>query len=197
MSRIQTSDLKHAVLVGEIVVGLPVPQKSLSKYWWDTKIEMKYDAGFDKKSNVSAAVYFILVDGEIVKIGQTQAGVGFVHGTLPPYLRAGFDSPSPSRFAINYLMREAIQSKKKVEFYVQYGEPQKVPIRGIWSESVREVSCGGKEMEVACLKDYKKIYGVFPSWNFQERGEKIPLKIQEDFNTYKSNKIEHNKKTTK
>jgi hypothetical protein len=35
-----------------------------------------------------------------------------------------------------------------------------------------------KVMEDACRVDYKKIYGKYPPWNFQENGEKWPEHIQ-------------------
>jgi hypothetical protein len=33
-------------------------------------------------------------------------------------------------------------------------------------------------MEDACRIDYKKIYGKYPQWNFQENGEEWPAHIQ-------------------
>ena len=41
-----------------------------------------------------------------------------------------------------------------------------------------------KEMEHACREDYKKVYGKYPLWNFQENAEQFPEHIKQSFKNY-------------
>lgn len=190
-----SSQLKNAIRLGEVKVGNNKYNGNRHVYW-DYSLVIDYDSNFPKnlKNKHLSIVYFILVDNEVYKIGQTSAKNG-IAGCLSFYLKAGQDDPRDNRFSINYLMRECIKENKKVEFYIQYSEPVKVQTKGIFSISEVEVPVSAKGMEEACIKDYQSVYGknTYPVWNFQESGTSPPNNILVEYNSYISKRLAERK----
>ena len=185
------SNLTHAVRVGSVHVGTKAKQTD-GYILYPTALVMEWDATFPKEMRKKhlGIVYFLAVNGEVVKIGQSSGKSG-IAGCMGFYLGAGTDDPSDTRFAINYMMREEIKKGNKVEVYIQYEQPVKMMTRGITSVVELEVPVSPKAMEHLCQQDYKNVHGTLPPWNFQEAGLPIPAHIQEMYAAYRVNRNKH------
>jgi hypothetical protein len=79
---------------------------------------------------------------------------------------------------IHALIQELLDAGKEVKIYTLFNDPIKVIAYGLCSANEVTTYPDVKVMEDACRVDYKKIYGKYPSWNFQENGEEWPEHIQ-------------------
>lgn len=178
---------KDAVLVGEIQISNDYKYRGNRYVKYQKKLQIKYDSSFDKslKNKKLSIVYIIAVDGEIRKIGQT-SGSGGIANCLSFYCIAGFDDPSIRSFAINYLMREEIKKGSKIEIYMKYLDLIPVQAPGLFSVHSKHAAISAKVLEEACLDDYQAIHGtgVYPSWNFQEKGSSLYEQIQKEYAEY-------------
>ncbi|HVT75213.1 MAG TPA: hypothetical protein VHD69_02265 [Candidatus Paceibacterota bacterium] len=117
----------------------------------------------------SGRIYLIVVDGVIKKIGGSQSKGG-IKSTLLFYQGGMQGGPSIRTFGIHLLIRRELEQNKKVEIYMITSKKTKTLVKGLFSEDEAEVAAF-KDMEDKCKKDYKETEGVYPPWNFQERGE--------------------------
>ena len=185
----KVSQVNGFTRVGEIGYKDKAPRSIRSWYHYDTKLNIILDKDLDKKlyATQMAIVYLFVVNGEIVKIGQT-GGKGGMKGCLNFYLGAGFGADGPPRFNINALVRECLERGDKVEIYYTYTENYILPVRGLISDGKVECCVGAKEMESLSLTQYKGIEGDYPEWNYQERGVECPRHIVESYNTFRVNR---------
>ena len=177
--------LENTIRVGEIRIGKAVTSERFIKY--KNKLKIKYDPNFpsDLKRRHVSLVYFICVDGEVYKIGQSSNKCG-IEGCLSFYLNAGTDDSGLNRYAINLLIREKIESGSKVEIYMIYKDSIEVEIPTLKSTRKIFVPVSAKGMEEAILQEYNDLFGEFPVWNYQERGTRLPDYIHESFAEYKT-----------
>ena len=175
-------DLKFAIRIGECRIdSTPSPKKGA----YEHQMFFEWDASFPTKERkrYSAMVYYIIVDGRIIKIGQTSPKNG-ISGSIGFYINAGFDTPGANRFAINALIRTEITKGSRVEFYIQRMESVEFEIPGI-ERTEKIMACpDAKIMEQICKKQYLSRMGEYPAWNFQERHEEIPNDLQESHRKY-------------
>ncbi|MGI9460990.1 MAG: hypothetical protein ACR2NY_00225 [Alphaproteobacteria bacterium] len=158
---------------------------------------MIYDKNFPNKlqNKYLSIVYFILVNDELYKIGQT-LGKGGIKDAMQFYLIVGSGSPGINRFTINALIRKEIKDGNKVELYMQYAETiNDVEIKGIFSIKKQNVLINAKTMEQVCLEDYQKKHGQnkFPKWNFQESHTQPSDDIKDAYYRYRLNREKSNK----
>jgi hypothetical protein len=129
------------------------------------------------KYNV-ARTYFIVVDGEIYKIGQS-GDKGGMKKTLAIYMNGGLKgSPSPRSIGIWYLMYKELLAGRKVEIYMHYMDEIWAWVPNFLSEG-KEVKTriDPKCLESVDLEAYRTKEGVYPPWNFQENGKKWPKEV--------------------
>jgi len=179
---------KNIIRVGNITLnGRKVNSKRYTKY--DKTLGFKWDEDLDEnlKTNMLSIVYFIVVNKDIYKIGMTM-GKGGIKSCLDFYLSAGTDEPGYNRFTINWLLRKELNNGKEVEVYMMYEEPIKMQVKTLTSYTECSVLIDGKILEHNCKEDYKKIYGNYPKWNYQENGEVINEQISNEFGEYKLNR---------
>jgi hypothetical protein len=184
-SSMKIKSVKSAIRVGEVINGTKLV-KSNAYILYPTRLSIEWDKNFPhelKKKHLSI-VYYIVVNDEIYKIGQT-SGKNGIHGCMAFYFGAGTDDPGQARFTINYLMRQELGKGNRVHIYMQYEEPIKIKVNGIFSSKTTLVPISPKEMETLCLEDYHSKTGNFPVWNFQEMGKPVPHKIEEAFSNYR------------
>ncbi len=119
-----------------------------------------------------ARVYIIVVDGEIKKIGGSQA-VGGIKATLQIYQDGGIKGrPSIRSYGVwFYLYTEAIAGKK-IEFYMIYQDNFQAQVKGLFGfHAVNNAYISYKLIEECCLLDYKSLSNdKIPDWNLQEQG---------------------------
>lgn len=179
------SSVKTAIKVGKIIKN-PNTYKGNKYVLYSHSLKLIYDLNFPKelKSKQVSLIYFFVVDGEIVKIGQSSNGYG-IQGCMNFYLIAGQDDPGLNRFAINYLIRKSLQNGSNVELYMKYQEPIKTRIEGMFGSKIIEVPVSAKGMEELAINEYLNIENKYPMWNYQESKEGIPAEIQKIFGKYK------------
>ena len=142
--------------------GKPLPQKIL-------------------KENL-ARVYIIVVDGEIKKIGGSQAEGG-IKQTLEIYRDGGAKGrPSIRSFGVWYFLYYTILEGKKIEFYMIIEDNFSKEIKGLFgTKKVENAYISYKLIEQCCIDDYLSVEnGKHPEWNVQEQGMDWPLDIKNE-----------------
>lgn len=176
INEININNIKNLIYIGDIVFN-----DTKSKGKW--KIKYKCDKDIQKKEN--GRIYLIVVDNIIYKIGSSECKGG-IKGTFNFYEGGLGGSPSIRTFGIHLLITEELKLGKNIKIYVLFIEPIKVIINGLFSSIEKITYPQIKEMENLCREDYKKIYGNYPKWNFQENVEEWPeyikLAYKEQFN---------------
>lgn len=129
-----------------------------------------------------ARVYLIVVDGEIKKIGGSQADGG-IKSTLSIYRDGGIKGrPSIRSFGIWYFLYHTILSGAKIEFYMIYQENFEKEIKGLFGrKKVQNAYISYKLIEQCCVEDYLNAEGnKHPDWNVQEQGLDWPIEIKDE-----------------
>ena len=167
---------ERIVYVGQVKYKQPRIENTPENKWkgkWD--IDYKCSKEIQAKEN--GRIYFILADGEIYKIGSS-SGKGGIKTTFSFYISGLGGSPSIRTMGIHALIQELLDAGKEVKIYVLFNDPIKVIAYGLCSANEVVTYPDVKVMEDACRVDYKKIYGKYPRWNFQENGEEWPAHIK-------------------
>lgn len=143
-----------------------------------------------------ARVYLIVVDGEIKKIGGSQAEGG-IKNALAIYRDGGVKGrPSIRSFGVWYFLYHTILENKKIEFYMIYQENFKKEIKGLFGlKSVSNAYISYKLIEQCCIEDYLKAENNrFPEWNVQEQGMDWPTEIKNQHADIQKNAQSRDKK---
>lgn len=156
-----------------IYIGNIVEKTTNSKGKW--KLEYICEKEIQKKEN--GRIYFIIVDDQIYKIGSSECKGG-IKNTFAFYEGGLGGSPSIRTFGIHLLIQEQLNLGKTIKIYALFIEPIKVIIPGLLCSVEKITYPQIKEMEDLCREDYKKIYGKYPQWNFQENVEEWPEHIK-------------------
>ncbi len=177
----QTIDITNVPNI--VYIGNIVKKTTNSKGKW--KLDYVCDKEIQKKEN--GRIYFIIINDEIYKIGSSECKGG-IKNTFGFYEGGLGGSPSIRTFGIHQLIQEQLNLGKIIKIYALFIEPIKVTIQGIVSSVERITYPQIKEMEDLCRKDYKKIYGKYPQWNFQENVEEWPEHIKLAFKEQVNNR---------
>lgn len=143
-----------------------------------------------------ARVYLIVVDGEIKKIGGSQA-IGGIKSTLEIYRDGGVKGrPSIRSFGVWYFLYHTILEGKKIEFYMIYQDNFEKEVKGLFGlKRVKNVSISYKFIEQCCIEDYLDFEsGKLPEWNVQEQGMDWPLEIKNEHALIQQNAQSRKKK---
>ncbi|MCQ2696610.1 GIY-YIG nuclease family protein [Helicobacter pylori] len=120
-----------------------------------------------------ARVYLIVVDGEIKKIGGSQADGG-IKSTLNIYKDGGVKGrPSIRSFGVWYFLYHTILTGAKIEFYMIYQPNFETQVKGLFGfHAIKDASISYKLLEQACLTDYRNNNNdALPEWNAREQGK--------------------------
>ncbi|WRE23883.1 GIY-YIG nuclease family protein [Helicobacter pylori] len=129
-----------------------------------------------------ARVYLIVVNGEIKKIGGSQADGG-IKSTLNIYKDGGIKGrPSIRSFGVWYFLYHTILTGAKIEFYMIYQPNFETQVKGLFGFCViKDASISYKLLEQACLTDYRNNSNdALPEWNVQEQGKDWPNDIKDE-----------------
>ncbi|MBM3921374.1 MAG: hypothetical protein FJ347_09175 [Sphingomonadales bacterium] len=181
----EIKEVKTCIRVGHIIIS-DVEYSGSSIVYHKKALELIYDSKFPTvlKSKHLSLIYIFTVNGVIHKIGQSSAKNG-ISGCMSFYLNSGQDDPGINRFAINIFIREEIRKGNEVEVYMAYMDLITVEVPGLFKNEIVEVPISAKGMEELFMKQYHSIENRFPTWNYQENGEKLPSKVAESFGKYK------------
>ena len=174
MNKIFVSKISNIVFIGEI------QQKNTnSKGKW----KLNYCCSELNKKMENGRVYFITSDEEIKKIGCSSCKGG-IKTTFSSYEGGLGGKPSIRTFGIHKLIQKEIDKGKSVKIYCLFNDWFETMIQGITSKEKKKVFPDIKEMERMCTSDYKKIFGKYPPWSFQENGEEWPKEIKISYNLH-------------
>ena len=164
---INVTDIPKIQYIGQIA-----PKDTKSKGKW--KVDYQCNKEIQKQEN--GRIYFLVVNGEIFKIGSS-ACEGGIKTTFAFYEGGLGGSPSIRTFGIHVLIQQQLDAGRLVQIYALFIEPIRIQISGI--TSVKEVVTYPdiKVLEDLCREDYKLVYGKYPQWNFQENADKWPDEI--------------------
>ncbi|WQX92975.1 GIY-YIG nuclease family protein [Helicobacter pylori] len=129
-----------------------------------------------------ARVYLIVVDGEIKKIGGSQADGG-IKSTLNIYKDGGVKGrPSIRSFGVWYFLYHTILTGAKIEFYMIYQPNFETQVKGLFGfHAIKDASISYKLLEQACLTDYRNNNNdALSEWNVQEQGKDWPNDIKDE-----------------
>ncbi|MCQ2887247.1 GIY-YIG nuclease family protein [Helicobacter pylori] len=129
-----------------------------------------------------ARVYLIVVDGEIKKIGGSQADGG-IKSTLNIYKDGGVKGrPSIRSFGVWYFLYHTILTGAKIEFYMIYQPNFETQVKGLFGfHAIKDASISYKLLEQACLTDYRNNnHDALPEWNAREQGKDWPNDIKDE-----------------
>lgn len=138
--------------------------------------KMNYVCENELQTREGGRVYYIVVDGEIHKIGQSEARGG-IRGTISPYMGGDRGSPSLRTFGVHTLILQNLRENREVSFWIRPMETTRVTIHGINRIHELEVTSSAKHLEEVLRKEYKELLGRYPPWNFQENGGDWPREI--------------------
>ncbi len=157
-----------------------------------TKLNFNYLKNLKDENNQSlsqniltqnvARVYLIVVDGEIKKIGGSQADGG-IKSTLNIYKDGGVKGrPSIRSFGVWYFLYHTILTGAKIEFYMIYQSNFETQVKGLFGfHTIKDASISYKLLEQACLTDYRNnSHDALPEWNVQEQGKDWPNDIKDE-----------------
>lgn len=179
------SKVKKALRVGEIQNGKKAYTGKKNVYH-KVALELIFDKKFPnefKKKHLTL-VYLFTVNKIIYKIGQSSGKTG-ISSCIAFYLNSGQDDPGLNRFSINWLIREELIKKNKVEVYMVYTDLIKVKLPGLIEDVELMVPISAKGMEEIFMTQYNRLTGSYPPWNYQESGNPLPRKIHTAFGEYK------------
>jgi hypothetical protein len=143
-----------------------------------------------------ARVYIIVVDGEIKKIGGSQAEGG-IKSTLQVYQDGGVRGrPSIRSFGVWYFLYHTILQGKKIEIYMIYQENFEMNIKGLFGlKKIYEAYISYKLIENCCIEDYlAHENNQYPEWNVQEQGADWPAEIKEGHSSITKNSLDKSSK---
>jgi hypothetical protein len=187
------SSVQNVTFIGDIVESDKVYSGS-KPVFYRRKLRVNYcndlPRGFVNRH--LSIVYFICINKEIYKIGQT-SGKNGIKGCLSFYCGAGQDDPGSNRFTINALMREQLKKGNEISIYIKFMEPIEISLFGISKKHFVRVPISAKCLEEVHLEEYRSITGANPSWNFQESGNPTPAYINEQFASYRKMRAEARK----
>ena len=171
MQSMNKIDVKN--ILGIVLIGNVIPNTSSAKNKW----KLNYTCDKKTQTKENGRIYFIVVNDEIYKIGQS-ACKGGIKTTFSFYQGGLGGSPSIRTFGIHVLIQKELDQGNKIEIYALFNKAIFVEVQGITSIITKEVFPDVREMENLCREDYKKIYGKYPLWNFQENVEEWPFQIK-------------------
>jgi hypothetical protein len=124
--------------------------------------------------------YFIVVNGEIYKIGYSDQ-IGGIKATIESYKSCGNSGrPSDRTHGVHVLIAEELVKGSTVEFYFSYNENIEVELT-LMDGTTKAISnsISGKILETENMKIFLSVEGVHPIWNLQEAGKPWPEYLQE------------------
>lgn len=161
MNSLHINHVTNAIRAGHLDLGsskklifVPDPARSLA--------ELKNEAG---------RVYFLCVDGIIVKIGGSQCKGG-IQGTIGWYLNGWAKGNSERTYCVWHYMHQALTQGKSVEFYFISAKIITEVIPTMNSFVTQQIPIDFHQIEKACVDEYATLTGSHPVLNMQEGAKK-------------------------
>jgi ribosomal protein S17E len=159
------------------VCDISLNEKSTDRRLWD----INWVTGMNNiLTQNNGRCYFIVVNGEIYKIGYSDQ-IGGIKATIESYKSCGNSGrPSDRTHGVHVLIAEELVKGSSVEFYFTYNENIEVELT-LMDGTTKSISnsISGKILETENMKIFLSVEGVHPIWNLQEAGKPWPEYLQE------------------
>lgn len=129
------------------------------------QIRREWHKGFPKKHE--GIVYFIVVDGDIVKIGGSSCTINKLVGQYLINLESKAD-PKENRFCIHLMMLEQLRAGHWVDFYFIPVSDMTTYCEGLDGEMLTAIHREFRIVESRLIEQFKSITGAAPIWNNSE-----------------------------
>ena len=171
------SELSNPIKVCDLSLNTNDNKRALWNITWNRKVDKSILSQDNGRS------YYIVVNGEIVKIGYSDCQDG-IKSTINSYRSSGNSGrPSDRTHGIHVLITEQLLLGNKVEFYFNYNPLINVDITLMDGSTITtQESISGKILELKNMEIYKNKHNDYPIWNLQEAGKPWPKHIQESRN---------------
>lgn len=168
------SEVVNKIKVCDIVLN----ETSSDRRLWDTV--WFNECSNDILTQLNGRCYFIVVNGEIYKIGYSDCQGG-IKSTIDTYKGSGNSGrPSDRTHGIHILIAEELIKGNKVEVYFTYNPSIDVELILMdGSKKIVSHSFSGKILETENMLIYLSKEGKHPIWNLQESGRPWPTYLQE------------------
>lgn len=139
----------------------------------EKKLVFVPDAQISKEQirNENGRVYFLVVNGEIKKIGGSQCKGG-IQGTIGAYLGGFAKGMSPRSYCGWNYIRQQIEAGKNVEFWFILAPTTTARIPTMNGFIEQSIAVDYHQIETSCVKEYLSIEKSYPYLNMQESGRK-------------------------
>ena len=137
------------------------------------KLQLVADATIDKQllKDGRGRVYAIVVDGEICKLGGSQAKGG-IKATFDAYCGGFAYGMSPRTYAVWNYLSQKIDSGCTVEIYCVWADTITVPVPTMTGSVTQTIAVDFHAIEKNFVDEYVQIEGKYPELNMQESGRK-------------------------
>jgi hypothetical protein len=171
------SELSKPIKVCDLSLNTNDKERALWNITWNRQVDKSILSQDNGRS------YYIVVNGEIVKIGFSDCQKG-IKSTINSYRSSGNSGrPSDRTHGIHVLIAEQLLLGNKVEVYFNYNPLINVDITLMDGSTITtQNSISGKILELKNMEIYKNKHNDYPAWNLQEAGKPWPKHIQESRN---------------
>ena len=156
-------NIKTMKLIGSVVKHDTNPKKLKFIYDDDTTYEMRKDN--------RGRVYALVVDGEIVKIGGSQAKGG-IDGTYSAYFGGFAPKMSLRTYCVWNFMMQQIEQGKNVEVWCVWADTVTLPVPTMYGVEEQTIAIDFHAIENNFVNEYVNVEGKYPYLNMQESGRK-------------------------
>lgn len=152
---------------------------------YNDNLDFELDDNFNSKDYAEkrSIIYYITLDGEIVKIG---AGQGGLKATISFYLNGLSPCNNDRTYCVWRSIREAYQKDQEVALYVEFLPRQNFDLEFFGEKFSLFTSLNHLDVERKITDLFYSQNGEYPIWNKQERGEEWSLEWKMDYLAVKS-----------
>lgn len=139
----------------------------------EKKLTFVYDKNITKelRKDNRGRVYALCVNGEIVKIGGSQAKGG-IDGTYSAYFGGFAPKMSLRTYCVWNFMRQNIEEGKNVEVYCVWADTVTIKVPTMTGSTTQTIPIDFHAIENNFVNEFVKIEGKYPFLNMQESGSK-------------------------
>lgn len=157
------ANIKTMTRIGKVVNHATNPQKLAFEYAPSITREQRKDN--------RGRVYALCVDGEIAKLGGSQAKGG-IDGTYSAYFAGFAKGMSERTYCVWNFMKQAIADGKTVEVYCVWADTVTIPVPTMYGAEEQTIAIDFHAIENNFVNEYVRVEGDYPYLNMQESGRR-------------------------
>lgn len=137
------------------------------------KLKFEYDSNMTRemRKDERGRVYALVVDGDIYKLGGSQAKGG-IEGTYSAYFGGFAPKMSLRTYCVWNFMKQSIEAGKTVEVYCVWADTVTIDVPTMYGKEKQTIAIDYHAIENNFVKEFVRVEGKFPYLNMQESGSK-------------------------